>query len=621
MSSNFIGFTAEGKVKGDREKLMEAFQRVIKYQSVEPELSLIQAEKVLETICKKLFIREIGPETTNLAISDLIDLLIRHKVFPKAIAIHLRTIDIWCSDIYDGDNEIESFIEPCIESLKIVLAWYLGEETAEDLVVSNKKFNKSRTNSPVYNNNFSKEKGKLGTGSFAHISELSSISGDDGLIIGKQLRLSHKKSLEHCVCVGPTGSGKTASFFIPNLLSLPNASMVVSDPKGELFQKTAAENIAQGKNVVVFNPYAENTMKYNPLSLCRDVYEVRELAQVLLANGNASVEAMTGSKAGGSEWINMSIPLLTAFLLFVKDLSPPKNTVAYALQLITENDIETLKFLIMDYKDSGNTNIWEQASYKQFNIFLQSSESERTAASIKTVLAANLQLFAEPTIENATSENEINPMELRKRPTVLYVNIPEHKSAVLAPLMAPFYTQLMEHLIEGDTSLPVYFMLDEFANIGIIPNIDRALATFRSRNISISLAIQSINQLRQIYGEEKTHSILDNLKTKFVLPGLAFDSANYFSKLCGYKEIVTISKSYGNGREKSISFNSTPQKRELVTPGEIRRLEDQTMISIVDNLNPFKDFQYRYYEDDEMLEKTKNEMILNGFLNNKCFYK
>jgi type IV secretion system protein VirD4 len=447
-----------------------------------------------------------------------------------------------------------------------------------------------------------KEKENLGSSSFAKTEEFNDFTGDDGLMIGKKFRLSEKKSFEHVVIVGPTGSGKSASFFIPNLLNLPHASIVVSDPKGELFEKTAATNLAQGKRVLVFSPFRKNSMKYNPLALCRNVSEVREMAQVLLANGNASIEALTGTKGGGSEWTNMATPLLVAFMLYVKDLKPPKNTVSYALNLIVENDMDTLKYLMSDADDSAK---------KQFNVFMQSAESEKTASSIKTVLATNLQIFMDPMVEEVTSDNEINPMWLRESPCVLYCICPENKSATMAPLMAPFYSQIMSQLAETSKGCPVFILLDEFANIGKLGQISTLLSTVRSRKMSISLGIQSLNQIKQNYGNEEALSIMDNLKIKVSLPGLSYDSANVFSQLIGFKEISTTSTSFGKD---TISHSTSSQKRELMTADEIRRIPDEQLVAVIDNRNPIMLQQIRYYKDEKMLKQTKNELDLDEYV-------
>lgn len=446
-----------------------------------------------------------------------------------------------------------------------------------------------------------KEK-KLGTSQLANIKEFVDITGNDGVILGKKMRLTANHSYSHILLTGVTGSGKSTSFFIPNLVSIPNASFIVTDPKGELFEKTAMTNLKQGKRVLVFSPFKEDTLKYNPLSLCRNETEIRELAQSLLINGNAAVEAQTGQKSGGSEWINMSTPLLSAFLIYVKMLGTPKDNISYALNLIIENDLDTLKFMIEDSNPVAE---------KQFNIFLQSAGSEQTASSIKTVLATNLQMFVDPMIENITSVNEIDPKMLREQPTALYVVVPEHRSDYMSPLMAPFYSQMISRLIEIEGT-PVFFFLDEFANIGVINGIDKYLATIRSRKMSISLGIQSINQLKQKYGQETSGTILDNLKTKMILPGSAYETANYYSQLIGSEEISTFSTSNQGKGDKSYSESKT--KRELFSPDEIRRLPNGKVLVITDNKNPFLDNQDRYYENQHYINLTSNKVNIDQYV-------
>ncbi|WP_456364098.1 VirD4-like conjugal transfer protein, CD1115 family [Priestia aryabhattai] len=447
---------------------------------------------------------------------------------------------------------------------------------------------------------FKKSK-KLGTSKLASVKDLKDITGDDGVILGKKIRLSANHSYSHILLTGVTGSGKSTSFFIPNLVSNPGSSFVVTDPKGELFQKTAMTNLAQGKRVLVFSPFKNETLKYNPLALCRNETEIRELAQNLLVNGNAAVEASTGQKSGGSEWISMSTPLLSAFLIYVKMLEAPKNTISYALNLIIENDLDTLKFLMEDS---------HPVAEKQFNIFLQSAGSEQTASSIKTVLATNLQMFVDPLIENLTSKNEINPEMLRDKPTALYVVVPEHRSDFMSPLMAPFYSQLIGRLIEIE-GVPVQFYLDEFANLGVINNIDKYLATIRSRKMSISIGIQSINQLKQRYGQETSGTILDNLKTKLILPGSAYETSEYYSKLIGSEEISTFGSSDSSGGK---SFSESKTRRELYSPDEIRRLPDGKVLIVTDNKNPFLDDQNRYYENQMYLNLTKKEADIDQYV-------
>ena len=129
--------------------------------------------------------------------------------------------------------------------------------------------------------------------------------------------------------------------------------------------------------------------------------------------------------------------------------------------------------------------------------------------------------------------------------------------------------------------------------------------------MSISLGIQSTNQLKQRYNEA-ANTILDNLKTKAFLPGLSYDSADYASKLMGFKEIKSVSTSFSKSNDNSYSVSA--QKRELMTPDEIRRLPDETILIISDNRNAFMDKQNRYYKDKRMLALTSQELTVEEML-------
>ncbi len=602
-----IGFVKNNLKEKKKEQVKLKFEKASRFLQSDYDIALLQATKIVTDICYAVYQQNrnlVGKHAIPL--DKLISIVIEEKIVPRIIAVHLQVFKTLVDEVDLEEEELQKlYVEQSFLSLAVIVDWFL-EDLAETSLPLKEELAKMTLQVSASKNVFTvthDENQKLASSSFAQLSDLEGAIGDDGFMIGKKLRLNKQKSFEHCVCVGPTGSGKTVSFFIPNLLSLPDASIVVTDPKGELFQKTAATNLAQGKRVLVFSPYHENSMQYNPLALCRNVSEIRELALTLLSNGNATVESITGVKSSGNniEWITMSVPLLAAFFIFVKDLAPPKNTIEYALRLITENDIDTLKFLMVETDPEAE---------KQFNIFIQSAESEKTVASIRTVLASSMQLFTDDRIINVTSQNEVDPTMLREKPTVLYVIVPEHKSAYTAPLMATFYSQLMNHLLDTKmTDIPIYFMLDEFANIGIIPNIDAALATFRSRKIGIALGIQSLNQLKSKY-EKSADTILDNLKTKFIFPGLSNDSSKYFSEMLGQTEITTTNASYGN----ELVINTSKQTRPLLTPDEIRTLADETLITIIDNKNPFQDEQLRYYKDDNLLKLSEDELDLNSYI-------
>lgn len=574
------------------DKIEQMYEKAAQFSAIDPEITLVQCRRIVDYVCQSIFSGHFHYEDINERPIDFyIDLFLQHEIIPKPIAIHFRVVQILTEE-YKNDTEVlfQTYVQPCLSSVIAIKEWYLSGEPNTMPEVLNRQL--PQLPSEIRTRDTANET-RLATGGFAQIDDLNGLVGDDGLVIGQNLRLNMTQSFEHCVCVGPTGSGKSAGFFIPNLLLLPkNCSVVVTDPKEELLEQTRAVQERNGKEILIFNPYSTTSLHYNPLALCKTTTDIRELAQILLINGNAAMSSMAGHTSGSRdqiEWLTMAVPLLASILIFVRDLKSPKNTIHYALNLITENDDDALKFLVSD----------DLEAKEQMNIFLQSSQSEKTSASIRVVLASQLQLFLDPMISNITSKNEINPTQLRQAATVLYVTVPEHKSSFMAPIMAVFYHQLMNALVDSAGNRPVFFLLDEFANIGLIPNIDTALATYRSKRISIAIGIQSLNQLKQKYGTV-AESILDNLKCKFFLPGMAYDSASYFSNLMGDTEIVTTSSS--GASDATITYSKAPQVRPLMSPDEIRRLSDEMLVAIIANRKPFIDMQRRYYKDSILLK-------------------
>jgi type IV secretion system protein VirD4 len=385
------------------------------------------------------------------------------------------------------------------------------------------------------------ERGKLATSKMGNCKDkyLTGLTGDDGIILTKNIQLNEKACYEHIGVIGPTGSGKTTSIFFPNLLSNNlHGSVVVMDPKGELYRKTAKYQKSIGRETLLFAPLEPDiSLKYNPLEQCKDAEEVMELGQNLLMNGALALEIKTGKAAGGMEWIQMATPLFVAALLYCRDLGRPFNTIDNALQLVINNDADELDRIFRDAHAEAKT---------QYRIFKTCIESPRTMSSIKITLTTNLELFTDSKLSKSISRSDFSPEQLRGKPTCLYIMYPERKANYLSPFTACFFSQFIDRVIDSykDDSLPVYFLWDEFANCGQLSNFSQNIATVRSRKMSFLICLQSITQLSQLYGRDNSLSILNNLKTKVILPGLT-DSAtvNFVSELCGYTEVNTMSQS------------------------------------------------------------------------------
>jgi type IV secretion system protein VirD4 len=442
-----------------------------------------------------------------------------------------------------------------------------------------------------------KTRNKLANGKMISKNDILDILGEDGLILSKDIQLKEKYNYEGSVIFGATGSHKTTSFFVPNLLTNNiKGSIVVTDPKGELFTLTSGyQKEVCKRKVIKFSPLEpEASEKYNLLTSCRDNMEVLELAQALIFNGCLSIELSTGKQVGGMEWVQMAEPYLSSALLYCKNLEYPFNTIEFAFQLLI-----TLKDKELDALFTNSKNF---DCITQWRIYKSVGKADRTEGSIKITFATNMKLFVDERINKICSETTFNFKGFRKEPTILYICYPEHKANYISPFIAPFLSKMFNDLIEcyNKKSLPITFLCDEAGNIGQIENLANKVSTVRSRKISVNLCLQGLTQLYQVYGRDNAKSILNNLKTKMIFPSISDEDAlNYISNLCGEKEIEVISKSGSN-----TSYSKT--KIQMFSKSDLRCLNDDEFLLVTSNKQPILTKKNLYFKNDKYIKNVKN---------------
>lgn len=427
----------------------------------------------------------------------------------------------------------------------------------------------------------------LATSSWGKKASLQKLLGNDGLIISHNIQLSEKYSNEGVCVIAPTGEGKTSNNFFPNLLSNNlEGSIVISDQKGELYEKTANYQKSIGRKPILFSPLGYGS-KYNILSECKNTTEVKLLAENLLMNGSLSVTLQTGGKQSGAEWITMATPLLSSALLYAYYKGYPCNNIPYALKLLLTMPLESLDLLFL-------SNDTDEEIKQQWSIFLQGIESSVTTGSIKITMSSNMKLFTDKNLIKNICNTDFTTEDLRKEKIALYVNYDFCDTNYLSPFLSVFYGQLFSHLLKTKGH-NVYFMFDELGNLGMIPNLPSNVSVCRSANISILACLQSVSQLKNIYGQYNTQTILNNLKTKVILPSLTdLETLKLISEWCGEEEVY--SKSHGNNVVISTA------KKPLATPDEIRRINDESLIIIAHNKKVIKDEQELYWKHDKYLK-------------------
>lgn len=394
--------------------------------------------------------------------------------------------------------------------------------------------------------------------------------------------------------IGGSGSGKSASFAIPNALQMLG-SYIFTDPKGELYDRTAGLFKKNGYEVHVINladpRYSDG---YNPLSHVRGTTDVDIIAKII-----SKKDEVGGKKGSDPFWDQTSEALLKALMYYVLLKRPEEeHSLASCLSLVRlggENEGEDLRNLFMDLP-------FDDPARRAFETIRLGSE--KTFSNILVSLAAKLEAFDSKEIVGLTSTNTIEFEELAQKKSVVYFITPESHSTYDF-LMNIFFSQLFQRLYEfgdkngGSLPIPMFLILDEFANIGRIPNFERILSTCRSKKLHISIILQSIDQLMEIYDEKVTENIMANCSTHLFLGSNAQKTLETFSKQLGEKTIThdTVSRSTDKDSHTSgHSYGDQIMGRALMTPDELRRMSKDECIILIQGMRPIKAQKYWYYK-------------------------
>lgn len=423
----------------------------------------------------------------------------------------------------------------------------------------------------------SKKITKTGSAYVGKPKEIKKYLGNTGSRIGKDIQLNEETMYEHLGIFGKTGSKKTTTEYIPNLLSndLPNSSLIIFDMKGELHQLTSAyqRDICK-REIVVYSPLCpEVSISINPLAICRDITDIRKLSQILIANAN---KTFSEQSSGGAEWSSMATPLLTASLAYCKFKGNGQCNITSALDLVISHSNNELELLFRN----STTEVMDQ-----WNIFKTALDGKGISASIKITLASALQSFLDYKISATTSKDEFRPEMLRKKPIALYIIYPETSSDYLAPLMATVFSQLIDFNLDyydkNNKCLPIFNFLDEFCNAGTLLGFNHTITAARSRKFSFTLCIHDLRQLFRLYGQDLTYTMINNLTTKIVLPGISEPTTlEYISSISGECEILVSSESKSGEK---VTVTTSKQKKRLYTINEVRCLKDDTCLIIINN--------------------------------------
>ena len=405
----------------------------------------------------------------------------------------------------------------------------------------------------------------------------------------------HRRNL-NILTLGGSGAGKTRSLALPGIMEC-NCSFVITDPKGEILSAVGHLLIEQGYTVRVFNlvDFSQSD-GYNPFRYIRDDKDVLKLITNLIRN-------TTPKNAASSDpfWEKAETALLEALMFYLLYEAPEnEQNFGMIIRMLSYADVKEEKEsykspLDMLFNDLG-MNDPNHIAVKQYRIYKQAAG--KTAKSINISLAVRLAAFNMDQICSITDHDDMDIGEIGKRKTAIFAVIPDNDTS-LSYLVGMLYTQIIQelyyqadHVYRGRLPIHVRMILDEFANVSLPEEFDKSLATMRSREISATIIVQNLAQLKGLYKEHGWETITGNCDTLLYLGGNEQSTHEYISKLLGKETIDTRTHGQTKGKSGSYSTNMQTTGRELMTPDEVRLLDNSKALLFIRGFPAVMDEKY-----------------------------
>ncbi|KXG77133.1 VirD4-like conjugal transfer protein, CD1115 family [Thermotalea metallivorans] len=404
----------------------------------------------------------------------------------------------------------------------------------------------------------------------------------------------HKRNLNVLV-VGGSGSGKTRFYAKPNVMQA-NTSFVVLDPKGEILRDTGNLLKANGYEIKVLDLINMHLSHcYNPFAYLKDDKDVLKLVTNLIRNTTPK-----GSNTNDPFWEHSETALLEALILYLLYEAPKEEqNFPMVMEMIAaaevREDDETYQSPLDELFERLEMREPEHLAVKQYNIFKLAAG--KTAKSILIGLGVRLEKFNLSTLAGITTVDEMELSSIGEKKTALFAVIPDNDSSFNF-IVGMLYTQLFQSLMyladykyRGRLPVHVHFVMDEFANVALPDEFDKLLSTMRSREISVSIILQNLAQLKALF-KDTWESIVGNCDEFLYLGGNEQSTHKYVSELLGKETIDTNTYGLSRGRNGSYSTNYQQSGRELLTPDEVRMLDNRFALLFIRGERAVMDEKY-----------------------------
>jgi len=404
----------------------------------------------------------------------------------------------------------------------------------------------------------------------------------------------HRRNLLQIV-IGGSGAGKTRFFCKPNLMQA-NCSFLVTDPKGEMLRAVAPLLIQKGYVIKVFDLIdPAHSDSFNPFPYIKDDKDAMKLVNNLIKN-------TTPKNASSNDpfWEKSEIALDTALILYLLHEAPPEEQNLEMVMYMIENggaredsdDFQSPLDLLFEALEEEDP---DHIAVREYKIFKQAAG--KTAKSILISAAVRLSAFILPQIVGITSRDDMELGQMGDRKQAVVAIIPDN-DGTFNYLVGMLYTCAFQALYyqadkvhQGALPVPVRLMMDEFCNVSLPDDFGKLQATMRSRNIMSTIVLQNISALKALFKDD-WEGLMGNADTLVYLGGNEQSTHKYISEMLGKETIGTRNQSISKGSHGSTSTSHQQTGRELLTPDEVRAMDNDYAIVFIRGERPVIDRKY-----------------------------
>lgn len=404
----------------------------------------------------------------------------------------------------------------------------------------------------------------------------------------------HRRNL-NTIVIGGSGAGKTRFYCKPNIMQC-NTSFVVLDPKGEIFRSEGYMLEKEGYVIKVIDLIdMSKSHGYNPFHYIQSDKDILKLITNLIRNTTPK-----GSQSMDPFWEKSETALLEALMLYLYHYAPEdEQNFTMVMEMLTyaevKEDDEEYESPLDELFYSLRKTDPQSLALKQYEIYR--SGATKTIQSILISVGVRLAAFNLDSMASLTRYDELELDKIGERKTALFAVIPDNDSTFNF-LVGMLYTQLFQmlyyqadYVYGGELPVPVHFLMDEFANVALPDEFDKLLSTMRSRQIFVSIILQNLAQIKTLF-KDSWESIVGNCDELYYLGGNEQSTHKFISEYLGKETLDTNTFGKSTGHSGSYSTNYQQTGRELLTPDEVRLLNNDYGLLFIRGERPIMDKKY-----------------------------